>query len=269
METNMPNSVEMRGLRKYQKSGQKLTDRLRRGTLDVEKQVFSLINVGLTVGFLDEAHDWISKDAELLAESGYTGRLYWDLPPEIITMDELIAEADKYRSKGAPRTNNDSSIWIPNEHKGGLTSEQWDGVSRKPAIRLAVYRAKADDPDKEANADPILHGLNLPYEQQLKLVDDYTKEFNRTHVKYEMEALTHKGVASMLLSDRINDIPINNRILSNGFMRIMYGWWHLYGNADTPRCGSITLSTDWFIMNESAGYAYPNDGFGLSIGIVE
>jgi hypothetical protein len=265
----MASNADLRGLRKYQKGGKKLTDRLRKGTIDVERQVFALIHAGRTVGFLDEPCSWIAEEAELLAASGYMGRLYWDLPPAIITTNDLLTEADKYRSKGAPKTSNDSSIWIPDEHKAGLTSEQWDGPSRKPAIRLAVYRAKADDPDTETAADPILHGLRLPYAEQLKLMKKYISEFNRTHKKYTLEALTHKGAAAMLLADRINGVPINERILSNGFMRIMYGWWHLYGNQDTPRCGSITLSTDWFVINESAGYAYPNDGFGLSIGIAE
>ncbi|MDR1028752.1 MAG: hypothetical protein LBL63_04960, partial [Clostridiales Family XIII bacterium] len=247
----------------------KLTDRLRRGTIDVDTEVFAMLNTGLTVGFLEESCDWIRREAELLADSGYAGRLYWDLPPEIITMDELIEETDKYRSKDAPKTNNDSSIWIPDEYERGLTSEQWNGPSRKPSVRLAVYRAKADDPEAESAADPILHGLQRTYDEQLELVNEYIEEFNRDHTKYKLEALTHKGVATMLLADRINGVPIGDRILSKGFMRVMYGWWRLYGNANAPRCGSVTLSTDWFIMNESAGHAYPNDGFGLSMRVAE
>jgi hypothetical protein len=259
-------AVDLRGLCRYENGGHGLLDKLRRGPLDVESQVSNLMNMGRTIGFLQEDPDWVLADARALADLGYMGRLYWDLPPEVITMDELIAEANKYRVKGSPRANYDSSIWIPDEHENGLTSEQWNGKSRPPAIRLSVFRAKASDPEEESDADPILHGLNLSYTDQLGLTAMVVEEFDKAFPSFRMETVSQKGIASMLLCDRINHMPIHDRILTKGFLRTMFGWWHLYGNPDALRCGSVTLSTDWFIMSESVGHPYPSDGFGLSIG---
>jgi hypothetical protein len=263
----MSDTPDLRGLLKYHKSGSTLSDKFRKGQINVDDEIARLVNVGRTAGFLAERVDWLAEDARQLASAGFVGRLYWDLPPEVITTNELIAEADKYRDRGAPRTNNDSSIWIPDQHDVGLTSEQWDGKSRPPSIRLAVYRAKSDDPDAEASVDPILHGLRLPYVDQMTLSKKYIEEFEAAFNVFDIEPLSHKGVCALLLSDRIESVPTDQRILAHGFMRTLFGWWHLYGNADAQRCGSVTLSNDWFIMNESAGYPYPSDGFGLSIGI--
>jgi hypothetical protein len=263
----MTGSPDLRGLLKYRKSGSTLSDKFRKGQINTEEEVAKLVNVGRTTGFLGDRVAWLSDDARKLAAAGFVGRLYWDLPPEVITTDELIAEADKYRDRGAPRTNNDSSIWIPDQHNIGLTSQQWDGPSRPPSIRLAVFRAKTGDPDSEAGVDPILHGLKLPYVDQMTLSKKYIEEFEAAFGEFDIEPLTHKSVCAMLLSDRIECLPTDRRILAHVFKRTLFGWWHLYGNADAQRCGSVTLSNDWFIMNESAGYPYPSDGFGLSIGI--
>ena len=261
--------IDMRGLEQYQRPAAGLLDQFRRGRLDLKRQYDELIKTAHAIGILHEPCEWIAREASALMKSGYDGRLFWDLPPEVITMDDLIRESDKCRLKGAPRTNSDSSIWAPDKYEHGLTSDFWNGPSRRPSIRLAVFRARADDPDAEPAVDPILHGLNLSYEAQMALAKDFVEVFGREHCDFEIEPLTQKGVASLLLSDRINNTPLGERILSNGFMRVMAGWWHLYGNEDAPRCGSVTLSTDWFIMNDSIGYAYPSDGFGLSIGIRE
>ncbi|MDR0817219.1 MAG: hypothetical protein LBN35_01120 [Clostridiales Family XIII bacterium] len=263
----MTATPDFRGLLKYRKGGTALSDKFRKGHINTDEEIAKLVNVGRAAGFLGDRVDWLDEDVRTLAASRFVGRLYWDLPPEVITTDELIAEADKYRDRGAPRTNNDSSIWFPDQHQVGLTSEQWNGPSRSPSIRMAVFRAKSDDPDAEACVDPILHGLRLPYVDQMTLSKKYIEEFEAAYSDFNIEPLTHKSVCAMLLSDRIESVPTDKRILAQGFMRTLFGWWHLYGNADAQRCGSVTLSNDWFIMNESAGYPYPSDGFGLSIGI--
>ena len=261
----MSGNINLRGLQKFQKGGSSVFDAFRKGQLDVSAEVARLIKIGHTVGFLSENVSWIEQEVQKLADMGYWGRLYWDLPPEIITTAELISEADRYRDKGAPRANNDSFIWAAGQDDA-ITKEQWEGPSRPPAIRLAVARAKEDDPSTETDPDPVLHGLSMPYEEQIALVENYMEQFQAYH-EYTLESLTHKGICSILLSDRIDGVPTESRILAHGFMLVMFGWWHLYGNKDIPRCGSVTLSSDWFIMNESAGYPYPSDGFGLSIGV--
>jgi len=263
----MTDNPDLRGLFKYQKSGDSVSDMFRKGYHDVQAEVAKLYNVGRTVGFLYEGLDWIESEVERLAETGFAGRLYWDLPPELITTDELITEMDRYRDPGSARTNSDSSVWIPSEEDAGITREQWDGPSRPPAIRLAVERAKEEDPDLEVDSDTILHGLRLPYDEQISLAKICMERFSSAFPKYSIEPLTHKSICSILCSDRMHSVPADDRILSKGFMRVLFGWWHLYGNVDILRCGSVTLSHDWFIMNESAGYPYPSDGFGLSIGV--
>jgi hypothetical protein len=239
----------------------------RRGQIDAEAEVSRLLCVARAAGFLREGADWVAEEVRQLAGLGFAGRLCWDLPPEVITMDDLIFEADKYRDRGTPRTNSDSCIWRPDERAGCITRAQWDGPSRPPGIRLAVFRARADDPEQESTADPVLFALGAPYEEQLQTAQRYMEQFEKAYADFTLEPLTHKGVCSLLLADRVLGVPAEERILSRGFLRVQYGWWQLYGNADMPRCGSITLSNDWFIMNESAGHPYPNDGIGLSIGI--
>lgn len=251
---------------------------LRAGKPDVDEAVGVTMELfhelGARMPDTDAVSDNLCHNFTSLAELGYDGRLYSELPKEV-SLDRIISAADRNRAKGVETAYRYPNLWTPGFEPNSYTAEELDGsLEGAPQARLAIFNA-----DRNTGVDPLLHGLMMPYDDrhrgdapqtQLEALEATSQEFANRHPAGVIEALGHRAAVTMVLMDRVRGVTKVNPnsaqfALNQGFLRMSELGRHAVGGGSVvgyvDSIGS-QLRLDW-----SHGVAYPHRGVGVSAGL--
>lgn len=208
---------------------------------------------------------------ELVTGANETGELYVDIPYSTITTAVMVEAIGGHSFGGYPETYVYDNLWTPGIETGSYTDADLAKSSgNEPTAQLARY---AD----EVSEEPLLHFLNMPYDDYAK--KEYNPEADKTQLEaiaeqkdalesvypeFVVSALGHRAFLLLGLQHRIKGqkMPV-----SWGFMRD--------GNlprtkvARGPVVGCVDSSWGQLSLRSSGGYAYLRGGVGLSVGLKE
>lgn len=250
---------------------------LRSGKPDVSEAVGVTIEAYRDLGFVpdvDQATESLTTNFTPLAELGYDGRLYVE-PPAGISFNGLTTAADGRRAKGVDTLYHYPNLWTPGTEANSYTiDELYGNPAIEPQARLAVFNA-----DRTTNVDPILHFLNMPYDDkyrdgasqtQLEALEALEQAFTGQHPEATMQALGHRATVMLVLMDRIRGVETINPksadfVLNQGFVRIPnLGRKEVGGDSIV---GNVDSYGSRLVLDGGNGRAYSGGGVGLSVGL--
>ena len=168
------------------------------------------------------------------------------------------------------------NLWTPGTETNSYTPEELDAAPTDALARLAVFNA-----DRETGADPILHFLNMPFDDkyregapqtQLEALTAAQAKFEKQHPQAMLQSLGHRAAAMLVLMDRIRGVETVNPqsddyILNTGYVRIPdLGRRSVDGDSIV---GYVDSNGGRLELDGSSGSASPNGGVGLVAGLKE
>lgn len=220
----------------------------------------------------DEALESIGDDYfalnELTLDAHETGELYVDIPYNLISTQGMIDAINNHGGKNYPKTAVYDNLWTPGTQAGSYTDEQLAKASgNEPTAKLALH-------SDEASEEPLLHFLNLPF-------DDYAKkQWNPDAEKTQIEAIAEqKDALETVYPEFIVSALGHRAFLLLGLQRRITGQkmpltWGYMRDANLPRTtvggssvvGGVRSYDGQLYLLYSAGDADPGAGVGLSVG---
>jgi hypothetical protein len=229
---------------------------------NVTLELFDLLGL---IGDLGAARESLTQKYTRLANLGHDGRLYPTLSPSQATFERLIAVAESLRPSNVDTEYRYAPLWVPTSNKEyrGYAQRELDGTDEL-GVSLAVFN------NVTTNRDPMLFGLNLPYDTeraeegettQLDLIKLVTTQYGESNIRPS----THRDFLIWSIMDRIRKIPVSEQALAKGWMRIP-----TLGRKVLPGGGSVVgdVFSDGgqlrFAWND--GRANDDSGVGFSVG---
>ena len=255
-----------------------LSAELRAGSPDVSEAVGVSIDASKLLGStpdVDAATDSLTKQFNALAELGYDGRLFVE-PPAAVSFGDITDAAEGKRPHSVSPMYRYPNLWTPGTETNSYTPEELDAAPTDALARLAVFNA-----DRETGADPILHFLNMPFDDkyregapqtQLEALTAAQAKFEKQHPQAMLQSLGHRAAAMLVLMDRIRGVETVNPqsddyILNTGYVRIPDLGRRSVGGGSVV--GYVDSGGGRLELDGSSGIADPYGGVGLVAGLKE
>lgn len=223
----------------------------------------------------DRVTDTVTKDFESLGASGRTGEAFIQIPRSLVTLEQLIDASDSAtysNSRTYPKSDVWKKLWIPGNDPNGYSADELDRLTLDGSgnfdihARLAIF-------GEEATKEPLLHFLNMPYDDyardkwggdqtQLEFIDKAIADYEaEAHEGFEMTPLNAKAVAMIALVRRIKGQTMP---MAWGYMRVAA---LTRKTVDGVSCvGYVYSRRDHLRLRGSRGASSSSIGVGLSVG---
>lgn len=208
---------------------------------------------------------------EVIKDTNETGELYVDIPYSTIATAAMVEAIDGRSFGGYPETYVYDNLWTPGIETGSYTDADLAKSSgNEPTAQLARY---AD----EVSEEPLLHFLNMPY-------DDYAKkEYNPEADKTQLEAIAEqKDALESVYPEFVVSALGHRAFLLLGLQHRIKGQkmpvsWGFMRDGNLPRTkvgrnsvvGFVSSRRGQLGLGYSDGDASPYGGVGLSVGLKE
>ena len=248
---------------------------LRSGSPDVSEAVGVTIEASKLLGStpdIDTATQALTDQYTALADLGYDGRLYVE-PPAEVGFEDIVDAVEGKRPSSVSPVYRYAPLWTPGTEAESYKAKELDKSPLDTVARLAIFNA-----DKTTNVDPILHFLNMQYDDmyrdgepqtQLEALAATKEQFAQKHPQTLIQGLGHRAAAMLVLMDRIRgvekvDPKSEDFVLNTGFLRV-------------PGLGRRTVDGDSLVgrvysddgqlgLGGSDGNSLSSGGLGLAVG---
>lgn len=184
-------------------------------------KLLSLLNL---VGDEASLRSSLLADYTRLADLGYDGRLYPELP-EHVTFDQLLQVVEGKRLENVPEASVWAPFWVPGTEAGSVTGADLNGSAVTVSARLALFSSDA------GGLDPVLHFRGLSFDDtyresgrstQLEELQKAEAGFIQAHAGTTLRAADHRDFLVWALMDRLSRRkPTSDAfVLNAGWMRV-------------------------------------------------
>lgn len=252
----------------------------RTGTPDVTEATGVTMEMLEYLGAVDDANRETTKAAVQAsftsdAALGFDGRLFMRLPSDSVPFETLLAAAEGQKPEDVAEVWRWPNLWTPGTERKSFTQRELNGSQARAVTRLALFGSVP------TNFDPVLHYLNLPYDEKAKKANPGAETvqlaefaadqaaFTAAHAGHVLDTATQSDYLVWALMDRIRGVkkvsPTSDKfILNSGFMRIAnLGRRAVDG---VSLVGDVYSSGGLLEFDRSSGLASSVEGLGVVAG---